>query len=191
MAYPYITDNNLQKKQHYMYSEYHGLAFLKEYLVSRAGDTLQTDDLPEEDAKNGRYSNPVREELWTLYYKLKNGKWDQKMRDRFHAYIKSFEVRKRLYTEYEATWKPAKEAGFEDFESYLIFADCLILVYQQTNCLKYFSCLLKLNDTLLSVQNRLQRRQVEQLQRIVKEEVNLFNQLLDAIGIVREEVICK
>ncbi len=29
MAYKYITDNNLYKKQTYMYSEYKGMLFLK------------------------------------------------------------------------------------------------------------------------------------------------------------------
>lgn len=35
MAYKYITDNNLYKKQTYMYSEYKGMLFFKEYLDSR------------------------------------------------------------------------------------------------------------------------------------------------------------
>ena len=35
MAYQYITDNNLYHKQSYMYSEYSGIKFLKDYVSSR------------------------------------------------------------------------------------------------------------------------------------------------------------
>ena len=35
MAYKYISENNLYHKQTYMYSEYDGICFLKEYIASR------------------------------------------------------------------------------------------------------------------------------------------------------------
>lgn len=35
MLYKYITSNNLYEKQNYMYSEYGGIEFIKEYINSR------------------------------------------------------------------------------------------------------------------------------------------------------------
>lgn len=35
MEYKYITENNLFEKQTYMYSEYKGIDFIKEYMSSR------------------------------------------------------------------------------------------------------------------------------------------------------------
>lgn len=35
MSYQYVTANNLYEKQNYMYSEYKGMVFLKDYLDSR------------------------------------------------------------------------------------------------------------------------------------------------------------
>lgn len=185
MTYPYITHNNLQEKQHYMYSQYQGMDFLKDYLKSRACRHWPTEDAPRPSIT--ATGSPVQQELMVVYEILKDKHWNQDMHHTVNAYIKSFEVRKRLYTEYDLNWKPVQGAGFEEFDSYLLLADCLLLAYKETGCLKYFSCLLKLDDTLLSIQNKLGAGQKSWLYQVVGEEVKLVDQLAREVGITMEE----
>lgn len=42
--YKYITENNLENKQNYMYSEYGGAEFLVSYLESRYIEGIDTDN---------------------------------------------------------------------------------------------------------------------------------------------------
>lgn len=184
MKYKYITDNNLYNKQTYMYSDYEGLLFIRKYLDSRksyleqhksAGESISEKDI-----------SPTQRNLRRLLYNLDCGEYDEKTIGTVNQYVKSFEVRKRIYTGYDSDWKPLENAGFEDYACYLLLADCLIFVYCRTNCLKYFSCLLKLNDTLLSVQNKLGAADREYLGKIITQELEFFWLLADGNGICQE-----
>ena len=73
---------------------------------------------------------------------------------------------------------------FEDYEAYIIFAECLVFTFR---CLKYFSCLLKVDDTLLSVQDKLDIRLKKALYNIIKSELDIFYQLAEENGIGLEE----
>ncbi len=115
--------------------------------------------------------------------KLERGNYDERIKALIDEYVKSFEVRKRIYTGYDGNWKPLPGAGFEDYGSYLLLADCLLWMYQHTRCLKYFSCLLKLDDTLLSVENKLGSRQKEHLGSIIRQELGIFGHLAEEEGI--------
>ncbi|MCH5258154.1 MAG: hypothetical protein J1F18_00310 [Lachnospiraceae bacterium] len=176
MSYKYITDNNLYEKQNYMYSEFGGTVFLMDYINSR-----------EKYLHNGEHRDIVVTEyhcatgqgLQRILNKLKSGHVEDKTIDLINSYTKSFEVRKRIYTNYDNDFKPLEDAGFEDYDNYLLFAECLLLVYRQTGCLKYFSCLLKVDDTLLSVWEKLQEYQKEYMSRIIRHELKCFYQLVD------------
>lgn len=189
MAYEYITNNNLYEKQTYMYSKYRGVDFLKDYLDSRyqfidSQKRLEGDIFPYAEPAN----DPVQEELMDIFHKLKAGDHSREIMDRVNAYTKSFEVRKRLYSCYNSDSKPIEGAGFENYQSYLLFADCLLNMYQHTGCLKYFSCLLKLNDTVLSVQDCLTESMKECFCQIIRQELDIFYQLARKKGIDVEVV---
>jgi hypothetical protein len=98
--------------------------------------------------------------------------------EELNRFVKAFEVRKRLYAEYD-NWKPVETSTFEDYESYISFAECLIEAYGFTNNLKYFSCLLKVDDTLLSVQDKLTNSQRCRLEKIVESELGYFETMLE------------
>lgn len=185
MSYKYIANNNLYEKQTYMYSEYKGMDFLKEYLDSRKV-CLNSQENPGEDVlvQYETLNNPVQQDLLKIVQKLNNGNCSKELMTYVNAYTKSFEVRKRLYSCYDDNWKPTTDAGFEDYESYLLFAECLLLAYRHTECLKYFSCLLKVDDTLLSIQEKLRDQLKKHCCRIIQQEVNIFYQL------AREHEIC-
>ena len=183
MKYKYITRNNLYEKQTYMYSEFKGMDFIKEYLNSRK-NCLNEFDKTETVGKGTEITySVVYKDLLSNCENLKTGKNLNKAIASVNAYTKSFEVRKRIYTGYDAEWKPLNGAGFEEYESYLVFADCLLLAYHQTKCLKYFNCLLKLDDTLLSIQNRMGQEAKEHFRQTIQQELDIFNQLASANGI--------
>lgn len=172
MAYKYITNNNLYDKQNYMYSEFRGTDFLKEYLASRQLACLNTCEGVVQTSDTGE-NNVTWKKLRDIYDKVNTGGYDKETVCEFDFYVKSFEVRKRLYTNYQ-NHKPAEEASFENYENYLLFADCLALFYEKTRCLKYYSCMLKVDDTLLSIQNKLEEVQVIHLRDILELEQDIF-----------------
>lgn len=184
MGYKYITDNNLYEKQTYMYSEYQGIDFIREYLDSRNSFLKMIKKMEGEGDKNAETAHSfVYKNLAELCENLKAGKKNNEMIERVNAYTKSFEVRKRIYTEYDANWKPLSSADFEEYESYIVFAECLLLTYRCTKCLKYFNCLLKLDDALISIQNKLEQPLKKYLIQIIQQELNIFNELTAVIGI--------
>lgn len=187
MAYEYVTDNNLYEKQTYMYSEYRGMDFLRDYRASRCQymDAIKGTDestLPCMEASD----DAVQKDLSDILQKLKAGDYSTEVIYTMNAYTKSFEVRKRIYSCYDDNWKPVKNADFDNYKSYLLFADCLLNIYQYNKCLKYFSCLLKVDDTLLSVQDHLPECLRGYFSQIISRELDIFHQLLRENGMDEE-----
>lgn len=185
MAYKYITENNLYDIQNYMYSEYEGMGFIREYLDSRRNylecqREIGCTQVGEEE------SNVVRDELRCTLKQLKSSKWTEEGIRSINIYTKRFEVRKRIYTGYGENRKPLADAGFEDYESYLLFADCLLSAYQKKKSLKYFSCLLKVDDTLLSIKDKLGGKGRGYLKEIIRQELDIFYQIAEENGIKGE-----
>lgn len=180
MKYKYITDNNLYNKQTYMYSDYEGMLFIKKYLNSRNAYLEQHKNIENRVLKKIKEGDsPTQRNLRELLHQLNCGENGREDICAVDYYTKSFEVRKRIYTEYDSNWKPFENACFEEYESYLLFADCLLSAYRKTSCLKYFSCLLKLDDTLLSIQNQLDDSARGYLSSILSQELEIFSSLAD------------
>lgn len=185
MSYEYITSNNLIEKQNYMYSKYYGKQFLTDYIESRK---LKEKSTYLEICKAADNAKSVTcQNLQQIHIRLQEPEENSKYTaiNEMEQYVKSFEVRKRLYTEYH-DWKPIAGASFEEYESYLIFADCLLCAYALTGCLKFYSCALKVDDTLLSFQDKLNSAQAEYLQGIIDKEMEYFKALLEKQGIQLE-----
>lgn len=164
MEYKYITDHNLEKRQNYMYSQYYGTEFLKVYRNTRLEYIKKYDDL---DIDSSIKTN--REESETEI-KLKNLNVEDS--DLMDAFVKTFEVRKRLYTEYNwENWHPEIHARYDDMELYLLLAENSVEFYRKTKCLRYLNCLLKVNDTLLSECSLLDDFQKNRLCYLLKDEM--------------------
>lgn len=183
MTYKYITENNLEHKQTYMYSEFGGNEFLKAYIKSRQ-DFIENVTVEVEGVHKAYI------ELDTCKRTLLNENEDyvsaKKVLD---YYVKSFEVRKRLYTEYTLEWKPVNNAGYEFFEVYLLFSECLFHLWKKTNCTKYSSCLLKLHDTLLSVANKMTEYEKEELKKCLENELKMIKEIAAGQGVCLEESV--
>lgn len=192
MTYKYVTDNNLIDKQNYMYSEYGGRDFLSEYVEIR-NRYIQNLNIPVPDAAE---SGHVAYDELTYYKDALSDKRESNEQDTviskdlwnsINSYVKTFEVRKRLYTEYDRQWKPVENACYDNYDLYLLFAEVLIAIYQNTECTKYFSCLLKLDDTMLSIQDKFTARQQLLLSNILKAELDFYDKLIQKSGIIIEE----
>lgn len=183
MSYIYITADNTVNKQKYNYSQYNGKAFLREYTETREDfiNSYPVKNMDEDIVATSMHDSSF-DMILNLYYKLlANPLYEQDL-ECFRKLVKSFEVRKLIYSKYNADWKISENATYDNYESYLVFGLCLIKQYEYTNCTKYLSCLLKLDDTLISIQNKLTLRQKTCLSIILSNELACVHSLAEQLG---------
>lgn len=176
MSYKYITENNLEHKQTYMYSEYGGMNFLLEYECIRQefikkypSDNLSIEEFFSENTKTIR-------ELSDIYCLL--AKEEEMDYSRLDGYLKSFEVRKKLYDCYQGyTFKPVNEDNYGDTMTYILLSACLYLAYERTKCLKYYNSMLKVNDTLISLEKLMGREECKLVSFYLEKELGIYHAL--------------
>ena len=154
--YTYISEDNLENTQNYMYTPYGGKAFLDAYLESRT--PYLTENAEEAVSVSmqtiaGRPKASQDKTLEELLFLWNSDNWkDASCRSGIDQYIKRFEVRKQLYGAYDSEIrKPIFESGYRESDRYLTLAAIAEKAYRVFHSLKYLNCLLKLNDTLLSL----------------------------------------
>lgn len=185
MSYPYITTNNLINPQYYMFSEYHGISFLKEYILIRkkvikeiktqqtniknqacplqnivrdanAGSTLSQGNLEHLLQELNSFEKDdfiVTEKIFQCLKKvifIDNEQARETIYKWLSGYIKTFEVRKKIFETYDNKFRPQDES----WDRISLYADLSLLIgiyYQKYGNLKFLNALLKLNDTLLSL----------------------------------------
>lgn len=179
--YEYITSDNLENKQTYMYSQYRGYEFLDDYEKSR-------------DIKRNREKSIFREEvdsdsrirITSLYNSLCehcDNSLRLKVKQELDFYNKTFEVRKRLYSSYNDNGKPNDEATYRDYDLYVLLGQCLLKGYSTTKCLKYYNCLLKIVDTIMSFKDELSDPVYEDFYKLVQEEKKIYFELIQQFNI--------
>ncbi len=172
MNYKYITENNLENKQTYMYTEYSGTEFIEAYKLSRK-EILRKHMLNMVGMKHNTYK-----ELSDIRDIISNGDLtiDGNIKKEIDEYVKSFEVRKRLYVGYDENWKPVQK-NYNVLENYLLFGEILVDTYDKTSNLKYLNCLLKITDSLCSVSSKMDEVQIYRLSEIVKSELYMVQEI--------------
>lgn len=175
MQYKYVTDNNLLNKQNYMYSEFGGKDFLDAYFQNR-NDYINKHSIDSDIPRIcDSTQNPTLTQLRDLAEKIKiQGIESRIVKDEVDSFTKSFEVRKRIYSAYDENFKPLPEADFTSYESYIVFASILMHVFEKTKCLKYLSCLLKIDDTVISLETLLDEEQNNKVVQIIKNEIRFI-----------------
>lgn len=183
MQYKYITENNLEHTQNYMYSEYGGLDFLKAYYQTREPFLLEnTEDffsLLENAFSSGTFrQTSTGSHLISI---LKQLYTDPRKADRIavNFYVQRFEVRKRLFAEYDAqTGRPIAGSSYSTILDYILLAAVTEKAYGSFCSLKYLSCLLKLNDTLLSLIPFKEEQMLLLVKMLITREVEYIKELL-------------
>lgn len=175
MEYRYITEDNLIHKQNYMYSEFGGTSFLDSYINSR---DRYINNTPMDTCNN----HFTYRDLYRILELLKDDEYES-ARVILDAYVKRFEVSKRLYSKYNEKWKEIDSSSYVELDLYLVLAECCLSAYRVSNCSKYYSCLLKIDDTLLSVSNRMTQMQSERFRSILIQERKIFDVLCRSLGV--------
>lgn len=185
MAYKYVTENNLENKQNYMYSEYQGEEFLKYYFKERREACKKGKCLNKQSIEAFLIEQEVlgdtQKKLGQIARAALGGEYLREELDRF---LKAFEVRKRLHDSYVAeTIKPVDMNKYYNYNNYLLLACCCILFYENSTCLKYLNTLLKVGDTLLSIRQSLSEEQDILLGGIILTEVAFIKKIAKDKGI--------
>jgi hypothetical protein len=195
MEYISVTENNLENRQTYQYSNYGGEAFLTAYESNRRALLLTLTNLNHSPLLTDRellaecvnitetyYAKPLdsshvilRYEICEILIKLINNIIIPDDYYRLDLILKTFEVRKRLYHCYDLKFKPYDESDYKDCGLYLIFACCLIHAYRKTTDLKYLNALLKVNDLLISLDFKMySEKEYRMLHYSVQEELKMI-----------------
>ncbi|QDI88800.1 hypothetical protein Nisw_04315 [Candidatus Nitrosopumilus sp. SW] len=170
--YVYSKNDLLSKPQKYQKTPFEGIEFLKVYKKSRL-DLLEKENFEDFklndffiDFKNLEWPNPKKFKLFDFLSVLlsQSNKDDQKIQ--FDRLLKKFEIKKKLYTEYNSEFKELSE-NFQNLKNYMLFGLLCIDHYEKNYSLKYLNTFLKINDILCS-----------QVSKILEEDQNLFCYLI-------------
>jgi len=167
MKYQYITEDNLEYRQKYTYSDFGGKEFLSAYFDSRrntlkelslhvSDNVLTNEELfemlqPPLTAYNNTANDSAIDMRIILLDELKKLQTKNHDSSLLDAVLKTFEVRKRLYHYYSENFKPLDETDYRDYNLYIAFAVIMSGNYDKTRNLKYLNSLLKCNDILISL----------------------------------------
>jgi len=175
IEYKYITENNLENRQDYMYSKYGGDDFLKAYFLTR--EKFISKNIRGESFKISREEEggETNVGLIALLKELKSGNWTEKIKHELDFFVKAFEVRKKIYDDYEiGTVRPALDSGYARIENYILLSGCAYYGYSISGILKYLNAMLKLDDTLLSISDRMNDEEKNNLAILLKLETKLI-----------------
>ncbi len=190
MEYVYITENNLENRQHYQYSKFGGEEFLQAYLNSRQAfiEKYKNDDFSEKELlitiKNDLAqfeASGLPGDNFVLKCELLAMLSEYYEQDAFSSLeklekiVKTFEVRKRLYHQYNDKMRPLDESDYTSEELYVLFALLLINVATKNSDLQYLSTTIKVVDALISFASE----QKEILAHICEKELLLTRALME------------
>lgn len=185
MMYEYITENNLENRQFYMYCEFQGMDFLKIYVKTRkdfiGGWRTDKDEL--------YFAEKIFQEskTETILYNLLCEDFKTENKKVIDWFTKDFEVRKRVYTSYDdITKKPEEGADYHRISSYILLGYVMSKAYVKTENYKYLNCLLKIDDTLLSVTEQMSEAEVMAGKKLFTKEIEYVEKILVTKKIERE-----
>lgn len=180
IEYKYITENNTENRQDYMYSDYHGEEFLSAYKKTRQSFVASHPEarlfIPPDDNANGR--------LVKLTKRIEAGEWTADVAKELDFFVKAFEVRKRLYDEYQPeSIRPKDGAAYDCAGNYLLLALSAYRGYTRTKNLKYLNVMLKLDDTLMSLEKSLTPYEASCLSALLRAEAESVERISSGEGL--------
>lgn len=184
--YEFITDAPLENRQSYTYTQYLGQPFLNDWQCSRErviqrsldqsysnATKIAADSVGEFKAGDVVKTKSCLELLLSARSASEYRKW-------LDFFIQRFEVSKRLFEQYELTESRPKSIGsYADHELYLLFAELLV---QRASSELYFpavNALLKVVDTLLGLEPKLNESERSRLSAVVSCEIEVVRRIAD------------
>lgn len=179
--YPYAQGPLLEQPNTYFYTAYHGQSFIDAWqqsrILSSPPQTISRPSAGIERCEAGSNQIDTKCLLQDLLARQADyNYWWPRL-------VKKFEVKKRLFAAYhsDAPHRPIIDSGYQDLDIYLLFAEWLVLSYQQQGNLQLLNTLLKVMDTLISLQKMLSSRQVSNLAWLLDQEKDCVSHLQQAI----------
>ena len=175
--YSYATGSLLAEPNTYFYTKFQGRAFLKSWQQNRlAAIAVEIESVnPSQDIS---ITDTISADINTQRLLLRLIKKEQDDRDYWISrLIKKFEVSKRLFSSYQKQppHRPSEGANFHELDLYLLFAELLIEVEQETPKLQWENTLLKVMDTLVSLQNNMTEKQHGNLNWLLNMEQHIIS----------------
>jgi len=167
----YSLSENLEygSRQTYEYHPYLGPNFLQDFFESRSNFLNQCnpemcissfDELATSLSKmycEENNSGSVLVVLIKIIKELNQGFLTENNRLLIKAFIKKFEVSRKIYSIYDADLKPDKFSNFSDEKNYGLLSIILNKMYQKEKNFQFLSTSLKINDVIVSNNMELNR----------------------------------
>jgi hypothetical protein len=166
IMYVYTLTNILKKRQDYMYTPWHGKDFITEYISNRKHALSKLEDnyttavseyelIKDIESTLQIQSSQKTQNINTTAMLLALINNNLELTDhasalfKIESLLKSFEVRKKIYTKYNELFKPLSKE-FSNLENYILFCIVLLKQFTLTNEYRYLNTILKLNDLIIS-----------------------------------------
>ena len=160
LNYAYSDGDLLETPQTYRYSSFQGHAFVDAWRASRLAvcAALPAPALPALHPHGAAHAEDSKTLLSHLCLEMRAGVSGPLAAYWLPRLLKKFEVSKRLYAGYEAAapHRPLPQSSYSCLQPYLLLAECMLHGWQASGAAYYLSGLLKLTDTLVSQQARLE-----------------------------------
>lgn len=168
MKYEYTLGDNLEEPLKYSYTIYQGEDFVYCWFLNRQSilsiigkegeyqnlciDCYSVQDLALSESKEMSepkiHTKAIFHEMMRAFLTYKS--ISEKLRKQLDGFVKTFEVRKRLYPAYSIRFKPEDENSYHDITLYIMFACVCALAFDRYQDFRYLNALLKVNDTVIS-----------------------------------------
>ncbi len=184
VLYNYLDKNVPNSKINYSFSKYLGECFIKIWKDSRKEvlDKYKLDKGINSDkvlgtlqyGKIGVYDTLTLIKTW-----CSNKKELVKFFPKINLLLKRFEVTKKIFNKYDIDFYPINRDDYKNFTCYCGFGYLLVCCYEVSGKLQYLNSLLKLNDILCSVSDKLSKKNLQTLVFLIKKERLFINDLID------------
>ncbi|WP_028454389.1 hypothetical protein [Chitinilyticum litopenaei] len=190
IPYPYAEQDRLEERNTYFYSSYHGAAFFAAWRSSRTLALAGVAGRQAPHPQNGSTTLPdtsdgyaCAELLAALLNQATAAPLQGSARILAERLLQRFEVSKRLYARYNAQGRAIIDSGYHNIDNYLCFAALCAAMRCADGALPFLNALLKCVDTLISIRDRLNPAQREQLAWLVDAEAHWLALLAARLGI--------
>lgn len=204
MEYNYTKRNLLTNPEYYMYSEYWGINFISAYRKNRIDyidrvmhhidysnivyENIDSflDEFIQFDKRNRSFGSELIDislYLNSTREQLKNGKY-YKAKLLLKNLMHRFEIDKKIFKFYGFDLKRGSGA-FDSLDNYIIFALLLARAFELSNNYQFLSSLLKVSDTILSldVDETCAKKDLIGVRFLLEVEMRIIDQLINDFGL--------
>ena len=146
LIYKYVSNDIPLRKVNQSYSNYHGEEFIKSWLKSREKAKKYFTKKLNFKLTN-KPSSPTQAKFNRWIKEINNREFNDAKE--FNLLLKRFEVTKKIFDNYDSSFRPINREKYNDIRLYALFSWLLVLNFKYDLKLQYLNSLLKVNDITL------------------------------------------